>query len=300
MSPRTLIVATLALVFGVSASVGVNNLRKSPAASTEKPDTVVVPVAGIHVKRGEKITEEMLVGREWPREIVPPGAILKKANIVGKIATVPLVKNEPIFSGKVGESERFSGLIKEGFRAYTILTPNDASLVAGLIEPGDKVDVLFTDRSSDEELTGGGSTTPLLQHIEVLAIGQIVDPSESRETNSRDMRSVTLLVPLDMATKLALAQEMGTLHLALRAEHDTSTAKASAVTMTELLRSAYPALFTKDEQKEGSRVTPAVAVATEPSAPPQIAIRTLRGTAPSTVVMRASLSRGAAVPEKAD
>jgi pilus assembly protein CpaB len=137
----------------------------------------------------------MLIDRQWPKSLVPSGAILKRDQIVGKIVRAPLVKGEPIFGGKIGDSPQFSGLVKQGMRAYTILTPNDSSLVAGLVEPGDKVDVLFTD-NTDKELTGGGSTAPILQNIEVMAIGQIVDPTESRESNGRRMRSVTLSVPL--------------------------------------------------------------------------------------------------------
>lgn len=289
MSLRTTVVALLALICGISASIGVSNLRQSPEPDN-KPDVTVVPVAAFDIKRGTLITEEMLVGREWPKAMIPQGAVLLKADIVGKIAMVPLAKDEPIFAGKVGTTPRFSGMVKEGMRAYTILTPNDASLVAGLIEPGDKVDVLFTDRSGDEDLTGGGSTTPLLQNIEVLAMGQAVDPSESREKKVREMRSVTLLVPLEMATKLALAQEMGTLHLALRSEKDGATADVTAVTMLELLRTAYPALHAADGATDkGQRLKPAVAaLETGAGSSKDIVIRTLRGIASSSMVMRTS------------
>jgi pilus assembly protein CpaB len=282
----------LALVCGVSASVGVNHLRQT--AAPKKPDVIVVPVAAIAIKRGDEVTESMLVGREWPKALVPAGAILKKDEIIGKIAMVPLAKDEPIFSGKIGNSPRFSGLVKEGMRAYTILTPNDSSLVAGLVEPGDKVDILYTD-NTDRLLTGGASTVPLMQNIEVMAIGQIVDPSESREKSGRKMRSVTLLVPLEMASMLALAQEMGTLHLALRSEQDQATADVAAVTLTELLRTAYPALFGKDEDDEPGKVVPisaALAAPAKPSEPTQIAVRTLRGAMRSTMVMRASGTNG--------
>jgi pilus assembly protein CpaB len=285
MSSRTFFVAMLALVCGVSASVGVNHLRQT--AAPKKPDVIVVPVAAVAIKRGDEVTEAMLVGREWPKSLVPAGAILKKDDIVGKIAMVPLAKDEPIFSGKIGNSPRFSGLVKEGMRAYTILTPNDSSLVAGLVEPGDKVDVLYTD-NTDKLLTGGASTVPLMQNIEVMAIGQIVDPSESREKTGRKMRSVTLAVPLEMASMLALAQEMGTLHLALRSEQDQATADVSAVTLTELLRTAYPALFGIQDEESGPVVPISATVAAKPNQPTQIAVRTLRGAMRSTMVMRAS------------
>jgi pilus assembly protein CpaB len=223
--------------------------------------------------------------------MVPAGAILKKDEIVGNIARVPMVKDEPIFSGKVGDTPRFSGLVKEGMRAYTILTPNDSTLVAGLVEPGDRVDILFTDKT-DKAMTGGASTVPLMQNIEVMAIGRVVDPDESRDDNRRRMRSVTLSVPLEMASMLALAQEMGTLHLALRSEQDQATADVSAVTLRELLHTAYPALFA--EEDETPEVVPITAnIPAEPRQPSQIAVRTLRGSVRSTMVMRASTAPSA-------
>ena len=284
MSLRTFFVGILALVCGVSASVGVNRLRQSPAPP--KPDVIVVPVAAVDIKRGDAITEAMLIDREWPKALVPAGVMLKRDQIVGKIARVPLVKDEPVFGGKIGDSPRFSGLVKVGMRAYTILTPNDSSLVAGLVEPGDKVDVLFTD-NTDKARTGGGSTVPIMQNIEIMAIGQIVDPSESREQNGRKMRSVTLAVPLEMAAVLALAQEMGTLHLVLRSEKDEATANVSAVTVRELLHTAYPALFNQTADA-GKVVQVSAEEPAEPRPPSQIAVRTLRGAMRSTMVMRVS------------
>src|SRR5688500_918189 len=112
MSSRTFFVGILALVCGVSASVGVNRLRQ-PGAKEAKPETIVLPVTAVAIKRGEVVTEQMLTARHWPKDLVPTGALLTKKEIVGKIAKVSLVKNEPFFAGKIGDSQRFSGLVKE-------------------------------------------------------------------------------------------------------------------------------------------------------------------------------------------
>jgi pilus assembly protein CpaB len=296
MSPRTFFVGLLALVCGVSASVGVNRLRQSGAKVT-KPETVVIPVSGVAIKRGDVVTEKMLIAREWPKDLVPAGALLTKKDIVGKIAKVSFVKNEPFFSGKIGDSPRFSGLVKDGMRASTILTPNDSSFVAGLMEPGDKVDVLFTD-STDKDLTGGGSTAPIMQNIEVLAIGQIVDPDESRANNGKRMRSVTLSVLPEQATKLVLAQEMGTLHLALRSARDEATANLSAVTVTELRGTAYPAL--PSDPSEPKIIPISADESAEPIAPKQpreIYVRVIRGAFKSTARLQKSPGEGSVYVE---
>jgi pilus assembly protein CpaB len=276
MSPRTFFVGILALVCGVSASVGVNRLRQTNMKA--KPVTVVVPVTKVAIKRGDEIRESMLTARHWPKELVPPGALLKKEDIVGKIAQVPFVKDEPIYSGKIGDSLRFSGRVKDGMRASTILTPNDSSFVAGLVEVDDKVDVLFTD-NTDKEQTGGGSTTVLMPNIEILAIGQIIDPEESHQKDGKRMRSVTLAVTPDQSQKLVLAQEMGTLHLALRSEKDKSTAVLPPVTVKEL-RAGY---------SQPTIIPVAAEEAAEPVAPKQpnkISVRVIRGAFKSTAKLR--------------
>jgi pilus assembly protein CpaB len=273
----------MALVCGVSASVGVNHLRKGQAQA--KAEVVVVPVAAINIKRGDEVTEAKLVNREWPKAMVPTGVILKRADIVGNVAQVPIVKNEPIFSGKIGSSARFSGLVKEGMRAYTIATPSDSSLVAGLVEPGDKVDILFTG-ATNKATTGGASTVPLLQNIEVMAKGQITDATDNDGKKKR-MRSVTLLVPLEMASLLALSQRMGALHLALRSNKDQVTADVSAVTLKQLLRTAYPAMFA-DESEPDEDAKATKKEIPESKGPSQFAVRTIRGTIRSTMLMRTS------------
>jgi pilus assembly protein CpaB len=290
-------VGALALICGVTAALGVTQFLAQPAAPQAAAiETTKLPVATVHIKRGDRIIETMITEKDWPKDLAPEGAILNKEELIGKIAQSPLYPTEPFLAAKVGETERFSGLVKKGMRAYTILTPNDASLVAGLITPGDKVDVLFTDRTSQKEFTGGGSTTPLLQNIEVMAVGNDLGENDARQKEAKDMRSVTLAVTLDMATKLALAQQLGTLHLALRSEQDQATGLAAAITLNELMRTMYPALNVKDEV-EAAEAEPAVEVAAmkipmladvKPLQRKQLVVRTMRGYVPSELVMPVS------------
>ena len=65
-------------------------------------------------------------------------------------------------------------------------------------------------------MTGGGSTTTLLQNVEILAVDQKVDGPADNKVDSTNLRSVTLLVTPDQAAKLSLGQSKGTLHLTLR------------------------------------------------------------------------------------
>jgi Flp pilus assembly protein CpaB len=113
---------------------------------------------------------------------------------------------------------RLASLVSEGMRAFTIKT-NVASGVAGFILPGNKVDVILTVDSSrlstvgSIDRTGGGSTTTLLQNVEILAVDQKVEAPAENKVNSNDLRSVTLLVTPSQAAKLSLGQSKGDLHL---------------------------------------------------------------------------------------
>lgn len=297
MSGRTILVGALAMICGITAALGVTKyLDQTQVEQTPVVEMTKVPVAAVKIERGDTVQETMIAMREWPKELAPEGILMTKEEILGKIAQSPLFPNEPFLDAKIGETERFSGFVKEGMRAYTILTPNDASLVAGLITPGDHVDVLFTDRQTEKEFTGGGSTTPLLQNIEVMAVGKDLSEKDARSKDSKDMRSVTLAVTLDMATKLALAQQLGSLHLALRSAQDIGTADVDAITLKELMRTMYPALALMDEEAEAeSEPTVELALATadelpRPKAKPrkELLVRTVRGFVPGEMVMSVS------------
>ena len=132
--------------------------------------------------------------------------------------TLRLLKDEPVANGKLapkGSGRGMAALIPKGMRAFTIHTPSIAPGVAGIVMPGHKVDVLLTmnDVGANDQ-TGGGSTTTLLQNVEISAVDQNIDaPAENKM--DKGLRSVTLLVTPQQAKQLDLGQNKGTLRLAL-------------------------------------------------------------------------------------
>ena len=73
---------------------------------------------------------------------------------------------------------------------------------------------------SGTNATGGGSTTTLLQNVEILAVDQKMDAPSDNKVDTKDLRSVTLLVTPQQANRLDLGQNKGMLHLALRNRED--------------------------------------------------------------------------------
>ena len=87
--------------------------------------------------------------------------------------------------------------------------------VAGFILPGNRVDVLLSlGEISGTNETGGGSTITLLENIEILAVDQKMDAPSDNKVDTKDLRSVTLLVTPQQANRLDLGQNKGMLHLA--------------------------------------------------------------------------------------
>jgi hypothetical protein len=130
---------------------------------------------------------------------------------------------------------------------------------------------------SDE--TGGGSTITLLQNLEILAVDQLTVAPEENMVDTKELRSVTLLVTPAEAARLDLGQNKGTLRLTLRNPTDELTAFVTPVTLAGLHRDPSEP---DEEQRESVEAKIDVLLATPTTAPAKRKftprIRTLRGT----------------------
>ena len=229
-----MLISVLALVFGGSAAVGVNQFIKSPP----RTDVVSVVVAALDIQRGQTLTGELLKTKEFPKDFVPAGSISKVEDAIDRTVAIPLSKEDAVLDNKLtpkGAGRGMAALIPRGMRAFTILVPNVASGVAGFMLPGNKVDVLLTlGAGGPADISGGGSTSTLLQNVEILAVDQKIDAPAENRMDPKEMRSVTLLVTPNQANLLDLAQNRGLLHLALRNWEDRQPSGARATTMLDL------------------------------------------------------------------
>jgi pilus assembly protein CpaB len=286
----------LALVFGGSAAVGV---RQYIGMNTAPPpvETVPVVVAAITVPRGMLLSSELVKTRDYPKSLVPEGAVLKTDDVLERAAYSTLAKDEPVLESKLSPKGQrgLASLVPKGMRAFTITTPNVASGVAGFILPGNKVDVLLTvSNTPSSDASGGGITTTLLQAVEILAVDQKIEAPADNKVKVEELRSVTLLVTPDQAAKLDLGQNKGTLHLSLRNPEDRQDARVRPATVNdiqfmqdrpwdvrakEVLKSLGEALA----KARPPQPPPAPPVQTKPKAPPLVIIRTIRGSSEGAV-----------------
>ena len=285
----------LALVFGGSAAVGVSSFIHNPP--TISSDVVPVVVAGVEIPRGGTITSELIKTRDYPRYLVPTGAILKKEDAQERSAYTTLVVGEPLLESKLSPKGQrgLASLVADGMRAFTITT-NVASGVAGFILPGNKVDVLLTfdNVSTNKDFTGGGSTTTLLQNVEILAVDQKVEAPADNKVDSNNLRSVTLLVNPSQAAKLSLGQKKGSLHLTLRNPKDQLAANVRPTTVNDIQFLSEAPARPWDERAKDVIKAWGEALAKRPVTPPPAAepavtakksIRTIRGSHEGMVLL---------------
>src|SRR5262249_58073430 len=125
---------------------------------------------------------------------------------------------------------------------FTISTTTHASGVAGFIIPHSRVDVLLTvtRTGGQNDPTGGGQTSTLIQDVEILAVDQLVKAPAENRVDPKELRSVTLLVTPQQAAKLDLGQNKGILHLSLRNPEDHAPAVTRPATLADLGLYAEP------------------------------------------------------------
>jgi pilus assembly protein CpaB len=223
-----LLLLVLSLLLGGVAVWSLRSLGGSKAAAAPVvqagPRTAIV-VAARPLAFGEALEAGALKVQPWPADAVPPGAFRSVAELTNgapRLALSAIAANEPILPQRVsgpGGRATLSGVIRPGFRAATIRV-DDATGVAGFVLPGDFVDVIVTrpERQSAREGEAEAMRADvLLEGVRVLAVDQI---ASDRKNDPIVAKAATVEVNREQAQKLALAGQVGTLSLALRAAAD--------------------------------------------------------------------------------
>ncbi len=203
-------------------------------AVTANPHDVIVAAAPIPA--GTLLSEDHISIRQVPEQFLPANPVLAHQldvflgqPINGDIAAEAMILTSDFATREV--SRTLSGRIPDGERAMTI--PVDAvSGVAGLLRPGDRVDILGTFPVSSEdhlipEASGQDSmgyvTMSLLQNVTLLAVGQEISEIGGRQQQRGGYANVTIAITPDEAELLIISQTRGQLQLLLRHRDDLNT-----------------------------------------------------------------------------
>jgi pilus assembly protein CpaB len=210
--------AALTLVmFGILGVLVLGYVAKSLLAVQEKPAAPTmreIPVAIADIKPGTILTEGHLgMGRiqvdQLTREM-----LLTNRVIVGRVARQPIKASEPIKANQLYQPGELPPLeLAEGMRAVSVEVGDGASMVDGMIKPGDHVDVLFTSEGNPSGTADvsyeGGLTMRLFEGVKILAINR----SLTQGRVDRGSNHVTLELTEPQANVIVLARDKGKITL---------------------------------------------------------------------------------------
>lgn len=193
----------------------VPNLPAAPAATL-----ILVARGGLGV--GSFVKPDDLRWQAWPEGSVAEGYIVKEAqnleDFVGSVVRHRVADGEPIAGDKLvmpGERGFLAAVLAPGMRAVSVPV-NETSGIAGLVFPGDRVDIILTHGLREDGPTGATerrASETVLSDIRVLAIDRRMDDGEE-EGKVGD--TATLEVTPRQAEKIAVTLQLGSLSFALR------------------------------------------------------------------------------------
>jgi len=234
-----LIIALIAVsVFGVS----ILNQSKQQQVVAAAPSEQILVAAGL-LQAGALLQPGDLATGNVPVTSVPDGASLdtpaNRSALIGSMIRMPISPGAPVLASAVihpGDHGFLAAVLAPGQRAVTVGV-DAVSGAAGLIWPGDHVDVLLTQTLDDPSVPLGQriAAEVVLRDVRVIATGQqlvqgqvTAGPNGTANVAPPPATTVTLEVTPDQAERCEVATHLGPLSLvvhsaqALPASQDAS------------------------------------------------------------------------------
>lgn len=239
MRPIVIVLIVIALgAAGLTAFLALNfmaDLQQRQQAPTVEAVTGVedVLVAARDIAPGEVLTDADLRWEQWPKAVIDQRFTLKSAGGEDPMAAYrdrmtrrAIMLGEPVTQAmtiKQGDAGVTSAVLAPGMRSVTIEV-SARSGAAGLILPGDRVDIMLITNARDlagvPETVGRDTLSryaaeAILRDVKVIAVNQLLakEPGTGPGLNSQ---TVTLEVTSEQAQKVLVASQIGTLVLSLR------------------------------------------------------------------------------------
>ena len=214
------LIAAGLLGFGLLAWVATH-----PAAHGPVPQQVAVLAAAQAVQPGALLKPADLIARKIPAPL-PPGALADtpkaRRALTGAMVRRSLSAHEVILPADVlrpGDHGFLAAVLHPGMRAVTVGV-DMVSGTAGLIWPGDRVDVILTQATADPNVPPARRVVAetVLPDVRVIAIDQrLVEGATPGGPSGHAAHTVTLEVTAAEVERVAVATRLGRLSLAVRA-----------------------------------------------------------------------------------
>lgn len=198
-----------------------------------KPVTADVFVAARDLPVGTLVRDVDVSTASWSGT-VPPSAVLKKEDLVGRGVVSDVFKGELMLETRLAAKGAGGGLaatIPPGMRAVAVRV-NEIAGVAGFVTPGMRVDVLISGTAPGANTNAGTLSKTLLQNIQVLSAGQNIQ--KDSEGKPVVVPVVNLLVTPEQAESLSLAGTETKVQLVLRNPLDMTIVKTNGTAVSSL------------------------------------------------------------------
>lgn len=240
MRAKSLVLLMLALGCGIVASVGITQVMSNrPTEPTVvQAETEQIFVAMKDIPMGDPVSAQAVKLEEWPKDMVPKGAIAKLEDVENRrpksriFAGSPILENQLLGKGALDQGA--SDSIPKGSRVVAVKV-DAVSGSASLIRPGDRVDVLVYVTQSRTNGASRTLTKTILQDIKVFAVNEMWDAATASGEKSITAKTISLLVTPNQAEKITLASEIGQIRLVMRSPDDKEQTKDSGVAVRDVL-----------------------------------------------------------------
>ena len=217
--------------FGVVAWL---SLRQPPVATADAPPPPPVPtqvsVVGWArpVQAGTLIKAEDIVAIDLPADGLPPGtrpdSLQARSDLIGAMVRRNVISQQPLLIADVlrpTDGGFLAAVLAPDHRAVSVAV-DAVSGTAGLIWPGDRVDLILTQEAGEQNTPIGRRTfgETVLKDVRVIAVDQQLAHGVTPDTASgsnQNNRTVTLEVLPAAAERVAVAVRLGRVALTVRA-----------------------------------------------------------------------------------
>lgn len=261
-----------------------------PAVATiEAPRFVQIMVAAEELPTGTLLRESHVAWRDWPED-APAQNYFLQDNVVldellGSVVRSAVAAGEPVSRSRLvqqGERGFLAAILTPGMRAVSVQVTAITG-IAGLVMPGDRVDLLLThpySRDGGQRGDSGRATTTVMENLRVLATDQRVDHQGDSPAVAK---TVTLEVSARQAQSLAVANELGQLSLALRSIGTEEEEAPAATIMPAAYVNGHQAGDEEPLSVLDSQVVPLLAPPPKAEAEKRPGVAVIRGTQVSVV-----------------
>jgi len=230
---------TVALALAVALASGATFLlyRGIHNQRSAQPQFRKIVSAARSIDSGSVLSAANLVLLDWPADLVVPGSFSTMDEIAGRSLIYPVSEKQPILPTYLAAPGSGIGLtvkIPEGMRATSVRS-NEVTGVAGFLFPGSHVDVLVSFKTTDGK---GQQTQTVLQNVEVLTVGQHIEPDPNGKPETVSV--VTFLLTPQDSEKIVLASQEGTVQFVLRNGADNTKATTVPVGISDLVYGEQP------------------------------------------------------------